>query len=641
MTYFPRLFSPFKIGSLEIKNRIIMPAMETHLCDGDGFVTDRLISYYCERIKGGVGYVTIENTTIDIAGRINDGMLCIYEDRFMPGIKKLVNEIHQLGGKVVIQLSHGGREALKYYTGLDPVAPSPIASPLTRQTPRKLTIDEIHELVKKFAAGAKRVFDAGADGIEVHMAHGYLVNQFLSPEANIRHDEYGGNTENRTRFAVEIVRAIRQEVPEDFPVICRISGDEYTETGIKLPESKIHARLLEAAGVSALHVSACNSASSFYNIPCYYLEEGCFAHLAEGIKSVVQIPIITVGRILGPELAEKILEEGKADLIAFGRVLIGDPYFPEKAKNGLINEIRPCISCNKCINSITDRMLMCTVNPNIGKERTIETLPESHPKRVLVIGGGPAGITAADIASKRGHQVTLWEKEDELGGSFRFATFPPFKSPMKNLLQYLINQVKKDCIKVQMDKEATVESVREFGPDAVIVAVGSKEGHFDIPGIKNANALEIKDAFLQADTLGKNIAIIGAGPEGCELADFLASRGKDITLIEMKRVIGMGLVAHPRFHITERLKNAHVKMFTGTKVVAIGRDYVMVRKRKEEDQRLDGFDHIVMSSLNLPNKGLADALKGFIKEVHVVGDAVSGRSALEAIAEGAEAALKL
>lgn len=290
MTIFPKLFSPFKIGSLAIKNRMVMSPMETHLCDKEGFVTEEIIAYYKERILGGIGYITLENTSVEPAGRVNDGMLCIHDDKFILGLKRLTDSIHAIDGKIVIQLSHAGKEALPYFTNLEPVAPSAIPSPLTKQMPRELSAAEVRSMVNKFAEAADRAVKAGFDGVEIHMAHGYLVNQFLSPESNIRTDDYGGDTHRRSRFAKEIVESIRKCVPRDYPIICRISADEYTDTGLKLEESKEIAKVLERAGASAIHVSACNYASAFYNIPCYYLEEGCFIHLAESIKSVVKIP---------------------------------------------------------------------------------------------------------------------------------------------------------------------------------------------------------------------------------------------------------------------------------------------------------------------------------------------------------------
>ncbi|HLE87100.1 MAG TPA: NADH:flavin oxidoreductase, partial [Candidatus Brocadiaceae bacterium] len=294
MTSFTKLFSPFKIGSLSIKNRMVMSPMETHLCDKEGYVTDEIIAYYKERALGGVGYITVENTAVDPVGRINDGMLCIHDDKFIPGFKKLTDCIHASGGKIVLQLSHAGKEALPYFTGTKTVSASAIPSPLTKEMPTELTAEEIKATVNKFAESANRAVKAGFDGVEIHMAHGYLVNQFLSPESNARTDDYGGDTARRSRFAKEIVEGIRKLAPKDYPVICRISADEYTDTGLKLEESKEIARILEKAGASAIHVSACNYASAFFNIPCYYLEEGCFIHLAAGIKSVVKIPVLTV-----------------------------------------------------------------------------------------------------------------------------------------------------------------------------------------------------------------------------------------------------------------------------------------------------------------------------------------------------------
>ncbi len=641
MTAFPKLFSPFQIGSLNIKNRMVMSPMETHLCDKEGFVTEEIIAYYKERALGGVGYITLENTAIDPVGRVNDGMLCIHDDKFIPGLKKLTDRIHAAGGKIVIQLSHAGKEALPYFTGLKAVAPSAIPSPLTKEMPRELTVDEIKAIINKFAEGAARAVKAGFDGVEIHMAHGYLVNQFLSPESNVRTDDYGGNTTRRSRFAREIVESIRRCTPKDYPVICRISADEYTDTGLKLEESKEIARILEKAGASAIHVSACNYASAFFNIPCYYLEEGCFIHLAEGIKSVLKIPVLTVGRIVDPAMAENVLRENKADLITLGRALIADPYFPNKVKEGCLDDIRNCISCNRCIESISDKKLVCTVNPSIGKEGISHTRKTAQPRKILIVGGGLAGISAAQVLSSRGHSVTLWEKESQLGGSFRYAFLAPKKEPLGKFLNYLVNQVKKTTTAIHLNKEATADAIKHFSADVVILAHGARHVPVEINGAQNIGALNVKTAFSTADSLGNSVAIVGGGPEGCELADFLLSRGKKITLIEMRRMLGLGLVAHPRYHVCERLKKMRAQLHVNAKVTEIGGDYIVISRRRETDQKLEGFDTIVLPTLHQPNHALATTIQAFVPEVYTIGDAVEGRTALEAVSEGAEIGMKI
>ena len=641
MTEFPKLFSPFKIGSLSMKNRMVMSPMETHLCDKEGFVTEEIISYYKERALGGVGYITMENTAVDPSGRVNNGMLCIYEDKFIPGLKKLTDCIHAAGGKIVIQLSHAGKEALPYFTGLKPVAPSAIPSPLTKEMPKELTIEEIRDLITKFTEGAARAIKAGFDGIEIHMAHGYLVNQFLSPESNVRTDDYGGDTVRRSRFAREIVEGIRKHAPEGYPVICRISADEYTDTGLKLEESREIARILEKAGASAIHVSACNYASAFFNIPCYYLEEGCFVHLAKDIKSVVKIPILAVGRILSPGMAENVLQENKADLIVLGRTLIADPHLPNKVKEGRLDDIRTCISCNRCIESISDKKLVCTVNPYIGKEGISHMRKTAQPKKILVVGGGPAGLSAAQVLASRGHKVTLWEKESQFGGSFRYASLAPKKESLGKFLDYLINQVKKTNTAIQFNKEATAESIKQFSADVVVLAHGARNVPVEINGTQNNGVLNVKDAFTTAESIGNNVAIVGGGPEGCELADFLIASGKKVTLIEMRRVFGLGLVAHPRYHVCERLKKMGAQLYVNTKVSEIGRDYIVISRRREADQKLEGFTTIVIPTLHQPNGALAASIKSFVPDVYTVGDAAEGRTALEAIAEGVEIGMKI
>ncbi|MCF6149738.1 MAG: FAD-dependent oxidoreductase [Candidatus Kuenenia sp.] len=641
MTAFPTLFSPFRIGSMSIKNRIVMSPMETHLCNAEGFVTKELISYYKERALGGAGYITVENTAVDPAGRVNDGMMCIHDDKFIPELKNLVDTIHAVGGKIILQLSHAGREALPYFTGTGTVAPSAIPSPLTKEMPKELTIDEVKAVINAFVCGAERALKAGFDGVEIHMAHGYLVNQFFSPESNTRTDDYGGDTVRRARFGKEIVEGIRKKVPGDFPVICRISADEYTETGLKLEESKEIAKILERAGASAIHVSACNYASAFFNIPCYYLEEGCFVHLAEGIKKVVNIPVLSVGRIQDPVMAEEVLKESKADLIVLGRPLIADPYLPNKIKEGNLEDIQVCLSCNRCIESISDKKLVCTVNPYVGKDELFHLQKTAKPGKVLIIGGGPAGMSAAITLSGRGHNVTLWEKNGELGGNLRYASMAPKKEPVKKYLQYLVNQIKKKKVSIVLNKEAGEDDIKQFAADVVVLAQGAKDVPVEIKGMEENRVLNVKGAFSSTDTIGNNVAIVGGAAEGCELADYLSLQGKKVSVIEMRRVLGLGLVAHPRYHVCERLRKEGATLMVNAKVTEIGRNYIVISRRKQPDEKLEGFDTIVIPTLHQPNMELESSLQPFVSEVYTIGDAKEGRTALEAIAEGVEIGLKI
>ena len=344
-----------------------MPPMATNFAGEDGFVNERHIAYYLRRARGGVGYITSEHTGVLKQGRAFPNMTLIDSDQHIPPFKKLVEAVHQEGGKIVIQINHAGRQTSASITGSPIVAPSAIPCPVRMEMPKELSYEEIQKIIEAFGEAALRVKEAGADGVEIHMAHGYLINQFLSPFSNKREDEYGGDADRRMRMALEVLRAVRNRLGADFPVLCRLSADEYVDGGLKIDASKEIAKALERNGADALHVSACVAASGYLNHPPYYAEEGVFAHLAQGIKSVVGIPVISVGRIRTPELANRILEEKKADLISMGRALIADPELPAKTLQGRMEEIIPCISCNRCIQSIRKGALACAVNPETGR----------------------------------------------------------------------------------------------------------------------------------------------------------------------------------------------------------------------------------------------------------------------------------
>ncbi len=617
-----------------------MPPMATNFAGEDGSVNDRHIAYYLERAKGGVGYITFEHTGVLRQGRAFPNMALIDSDQNIPSFKKLVEAIHQENGKILIQINHAGRQTSASITGSPIVAPSAIPCPVRKEMPQALSHKEIQKIIDAFREAARRVKEAGADGVEIHMAHGYLINQFLSPLSNKREDEYGGDADRRMRMAIEVLRAVRNKVGPDFLVLCRLSADEYVEGGLKLEDSKEIAKALERNGADGLHISACVAASGYLNHPPYYADEGVFAHLAQGIKSVVSIPVITVGRIRTPELANKILEENKADLISMGRALIADPNLPLKAFQGKTDEIIPCISCNRCVLSIRKGALQCAVNPETGREGIFKLQKTDHPKKVWIIGGGPAGMKAAEIAARRGHRVTLYEKNEELGGRFLLAAMPPKKQVLKDFIDQLATQLKKLPVKIALGKSFSHASLRRGKPDVVIVATGAKPFFPPIDGIQEAKAISVEDALSGAVPLGKKVLVVGGGGIGAEVADYLSENGKEVTLIEMREGIALDLVTHLQHFLNKRLREKGVQILTSTKAIRFERDGLWVEDPQGK-KRLGGFETIVIALGSIPNDELVELLKGKVSEVYVVGDASKPREVMEAVLEGEEVALKI
>ncbi len=640
MTLFKTLFSPFRIQNLELRNRIVMPPMATYFADEDGLINDRHIAYYVKRARGGAGYLTVEHTGILRQGRAAVNMTLIESDQKIPSFKRLIDAVHREGGKIVIQINHAGRSSLSSVTGSPLVAPSPIPCPVRKEMPHPLSREEIQGIAEAFRQAGRRVREAGADGVEIHMAHGYLINQFLSPFSNRRKDEYGGDGERRMRMAIEVLRSVRNQVGSDFPIICRLSADEYVEGGLRLVDSKEIARALERSGADALHVSACVPVSGYLNHPPYYAEEGVFAHLAQGIKSVVSIPVIAVGRIRTPELANRILEEGKADLISMGRALIADPELPRKALEGRTDEIIPCISCNRCIQSIRKGALRCAVNPETGREDAFVVRRTEHPKRVWIVGGGPAGMKTAEIAARCGHEVTLYEKTERLGGQFLLAALPPKKEILNDFVTYLTNQLKKLPIRIVAGKPFDPALLKGDRPDVLIVATGATPFFPPIEGIQEAKVFSVTDALLGALPPGGKVLIIGGGGIGAEVADYLSETGKDVTLVEMKEGIALDLVGHLQHFLNARLKAKGVRILTSTEATRFDPEGVRV-KDPQGTRRLDGFDSIVISLGTTPNDDLAESLKGKVPEIYVVGDASKAGEVMEALSAGEEVALKI
>jgi 2,4-dienoyl-CoA reductase-like NADH-dependent reductase (Old Yellow Enzyme family)/thioredoxin reductase len=640
------LFSAFSIGTLNVQNRIVMPPMATNYATPEGFVTDRQIAYYLERAKGGVGYMNTEHTGVLQQGKASPNMLLISTDEHLSGFNRLIEAVHGIGAKIVVQISHAGRQTLPSVTGMPIVGPSPIpATPVPDPTkaniPRELSANELEEITEAFSSAAERVKKAGADGVEIHMAHGYLICSFLSPFSNERTDQYGGDIQGRARFAVQVLQSVRKRVGPHFPIVCRLSGDEYVDGGLRIEESKEIAKILEKEGADALHVSACNAASGYLNHPSYYVEEGVFLHLAQAIKSVVSIPVIAVGRIRNPVMADQIIKEEKADLVSMGRALIADPDLPRKAKAGRFEEITPCISCNRCIQTLRKGAVRCAVNPEAGNEERFKLSKTDSPKKVWVVGGGPGGLKAAEIAAQRGHFVTLFEKDPELGGRMKLAALPPGKVVLKDFIDYLETRVKSLGVTLALGKTFTADMVAPERPDAVIVATGALPRFPDWKGIEESAAFSVDDVLSKgAEGMGRKVLVIGGGGVGAEVADYLAEKRKEVTLVEMLDQIASDLVFHLQHYLRLRLKEKGVAILTSTRVKELGKGFAVVEDARGV-KKIDGFDAIVLAVGSKPDDRIAKSLEGKVQELYVIGDASQPREALEAVYEGEEIAMKI
>jgi len=640
MNEFPKLLSNFKINTLLLDNRIVMPPMATYFADREGRVTDKITAYYRRRAGGGAGYITIEHTGVRADGKASKNMMMIHTDEHTEGLTKLVEAIHEEGGKVVVQISHAGRQTAKSITRTPIVAPSAVPCPVYGGAPRALEICEIQEVVFSFSRAAARVKEAGADGVEIHMAHGYILNQFLSPLANRRNDQYGGDPERRLRAPLEVLQAIRATVGADFPIICRISADEYIEGGLRLPDSKKIAVALERNGADAIHVSACQLSSVVPLIPHYYVKEGIFTHLAQGIKSSVNIPVIAVGRIRTPELAEQTIATGKADLVSMGRALIADPDLPRKVREGRRDMIVPCISCCRCMHSlISIGSVRCAVNPNVSREQDW-TAPKKAAvaKKVWVIGGGPAGMKAAEIASLQGHNVTIFEKSRALGGRFLLAPMPPGKGVLGEFTEYLKHRIKNLNIAVVLGRPFDPSLIEEGQPEAVILATGAK------PFIPNQfigqKIVSDDDVFSGKAAVGNNVVILGGGGIGAELADLLSEQGKKVTVVEMREQLAMDLLPNIQSYLVERLKHKEVVVMTSTTVESI-EDECVIAESPEGRIELRGFDTMITSLGSKSVRDLESEIREYGKDLHIIGDAQEPAQLLEVLVQAVNAALRL
>ena len=628
--------SPIQIGKLTLKNRFMVPAVSMEFCV-NGIVTDRMISYFEERAKGGFGGIIVEAAMIDENVMFSKHAGAMFDDSAIEGYRKLSSAIQKHGAKAFLQLNHNGCEL-----GVAPgeewksVAPSAIPCPLMDVVPHELTIAEIHEQVEKFAEAALRAKKAGFDGVEIHGAHGYLIAEFMSQYFNKRFDEYGGSLDNRMRFPLEIIRAVQDKCGEDFTILFRISVEEFVKGGRTTAETKAIARMLEEAGIAMLDISSSTYGSIVTYEPPMNLPYATLAGYSEEVKKCVNIPVAVVGHIVDARHAESIVVSNQADIAMMGRASIADPELPNKFLSGRNDEVRLCLSCNQgCTAAALGGFpASCMTNPSVGYEYLDETRPSEVKKNVIVVGGGPAGILAAEGAAEVGHTVTLYEKEKKLGGAFKYAPIPLEKTQMASLLSWHIARIRKLGVKIVTGKEFNADDYRTLKPDALIIASGTNPACPPIKGIENG--VQAVDVLAGRTRVKKSVVVAGGGLVGCETALFLTEQHCDVTIVEMRSDVAVDEEFTRRILLMKDLKERNVKILTDAKIQEMNSEGLIVEHDgKAEEVKAES---IVLAMGVKAERRLYEELKDQ-ENVLIIGGDKAPANALTAVRLGYEAGL--
>ncbi len=632
-----KLLEPITIKDMKLKNRISMAPMFTKYASESGEVTDKFIEYILRRAKSGVGLIILENTCINWKqGRIYGNPIAIHDDRFLPGLNELTKRVHRYGTKIIPEIHHVGRQVFSSnLEGRSPLAPSAVKSKVGGDMPKAMTEKEIEETIEDFAEAALRAKKADFDGVELHGAHGYLIQEFISPLTNKREDKWGGNFENRCRFAVEIIRRIRKKVGVDFPLFFRMSAEESSPGGLTLEEGIKYARVLEKEGVDCLDVTHGNY-ESLKHFPMQGDPFDQLVYLSEAVKKEVSIPVIAVGSLgFNPEIAENVVEEGKADLINFGRELLADPDLADKIINENYEDIKPCIRCNECTGSIdTGKYLACAVNPELGYEYQGKLEKTDNINRIVVVGAGPAGLQFSITASSLGHKVTLLEKNDYIGGLTKIASIPEYKNPeFSALLTYYTKIIKKQGVDLHLSTEADAGIIKEFNPDLVVLAVGSKAIKSPVPGAEKSE-IAVEKMLDGAEDLGKDICIIGGSGVGLDAAMFLREKNKNVTVLEMKDEIAEELSPMLGTHLRELVAENNIEILTSHLVKKI-KDNAVVVENNGVEKEIQCDD--VLSAVGfkrLENSELVGELESHGSKVISLGKGNGCGHIMEAVREG-------
>ena len=635
---YEELFSPMKIGALELKNRLVMPAMNSHYADAEHHFTEQALNYYGERALGGFGLLITEFLCVSEEGLAYPMQAAIYDDCFIPSLSRLTERIHKNGGRIFAQLHHAGRMQGKGSTSRMAVGPSSIPDPSNMIPVHELTTDEIPAVIQRFVDAAVRAQRSGFDGVEIHGAHGYLLAQFLSAGVNKRTDCCGGSISNRARIVCEILRGIKEACGSAFPVCVRTSGDEGYKGGNSIEAAAAQCLLFEQAGADAVHVSHGTAIHSYFSQSGFNLKN------VRRVKEIVSIPVIGVGRLNDPALLASAVRAGDLDFAALGRESVCDPHLPEKIQEGRLDEILTCTGCmQRCLypSSFEEGFgISCMINPFSGKEGVWEIRKAERSKRIAVAGAGPAGLQAAWILGKRGHDVTVYEKEAAAGGQYRIAAVPPMKQDLSKTIAAYLAFCRKYQVKIHYNVKADRALLEQGNFDEIILACGALPVIPRIDGISGENVCLANDVLrFQAQIQNQRVIVLGAGLVGVETAEVLAGFGNEVTVVDMLEQPAPLAPARPRENLLSHMRELGVTFIMGSRVTRIHADGISCEKNGEQ-LRLEGFDRVVLAFGSRPNRELWEAYRD-APRVHVIGDAHEAADAKKGIYEATKLALRL
>jgi len=634
---FPHLFSPLAIKSLKLKNRFVMSPMETKQANPDGSVSDGVVAYYRRRAMGGVGLIMVEASYVHPTGKGFPTQIGIDRDELIPGLSRIPEAVHPFGTKVAVQLIHHGRQTeSQVLGGVQPVSASPLPY-VGGEVPRALEEAEIEELIQAFATACQRAKLAGFDAAEIHSAHGYLIQTFLSPHSNQRTDRYGNDLEGRMRFAVEVIRRSRETVGPDFPLFTRVSHREDHDGGYEVDYmEQVVPRLIEA-GIDVLDVSVGNYNSvSGITIPAMDHPMGLNVEGASRLRRAAGVPTIVVGRLNDPAMAEQVLADHKADLIALGRQMLADPDYVTKIETGRLEDIRYCLACNDgcLVRMVREDRVSCSINPECTRELEFDTTPTSRAQRIWVVGGGPAGLAAAYYSALKGHAVVLWEKEDQLGGQWIAACKPRNKGHMRRLIDFYKTQLDKLGVEVKLGASLDRETLAGGDVDFAVLATGAIPSQIPISSDDTVPMVQAVDVLLDQAKPGQHVVVVGASLTGLEVADYLTETSENITIIEALEKAPVGRRhPHGRF-LYARLAASKVALHLNARLEKIEKGGVFYSSG-DKIQAVENVDTLVLAIGSRSNDSLKSLLDDLNIPYRIIGDASKPRNLHEAIREGA------